>query len=69
MESVVEEVEHQGQTEGGPANSQSCEKLGGVEHSGGVFLSIRNQNDHDIDTEANVTTINDDYSIHFNYPI
>ena len=60
MESVVEDVEDQGETEGGPANSQSCENLVGwdvLSHSGGVdqsygLLSIRRQHDDDIDSEA-----------------
>ena len=65
MESIVEDVEDQRETEGSPANSQSCENLGGwdvLSHSRGVdqsgVLSILNQLDDDIDSEANKTTIN-----------
>ena len=60
MESVVEDVEDEGETEGSPANSQSCENLGGwddMNHSGGVdqtdgVFSIRRQHDDDIDSQA-----------------
>ena len=61
MESIVEDVEDQRQTEGSPANTQSPKKLDGfdvVRHSRGVHQRhgaslIRNQHDHDIDSEAN----------------
>ena len=62
MESVVEDVEDLRETEGSPANSQSCKKLGGwdVWHSQGVdrscgagVFSFPNQLDDDIDSEAN----------------
>ena len=60
MESVVEDVEDQRQTEGSPANSQSCKNLVGFNdfrYSRGidkycVFFSIRSQFDDDIDSEA-----------------
>ena len=59
MESVVEDVEDQGENEGGPPNSQSYKKLVGwnvMSNSGGVdqccFFSIRNQLDDDIDSQA-----------------
>ena len=60
MESIVEDVEDQRQTEGSPANTQSDKKLVGCDvmrHSRGlhqfhsVYL-IRSQHDDDIDSEA-----------------
>ena len=65
MESVVEDVEDQRQTEGSPANSQRCKNLagwnvfgnsGGVDQSG--LLCIRSQLDDDINSEAIYRTIN-----------
>ena len=61
MESIVEDVEDQRQTEGSPANSQSDKKLEGcdvVRHSRGVHQYhgapvIRSKYDDDIDGEAN----------------
>ena len=60
MESIVEDVEDQRETEGSPANSQSCKKLvgwDGFNYSRGVdqsgHFSILNQHDNDIDSEAN----------------
>ena len=60
MESIVEDVEDQRQTEGSPANSQSDKKLVGcdvVRHSRGVHQRhgasiIRSQHHDDIDSEA-----------------
>ena len=54
MESVVEDIEDERQTEGSPANSQSCKKLVGWFFE--VF-SIQSQHDDDIDSEANNKTI------------
>ena len=60
MESIVEDVEDQRQTEGSPANSQSYKKIMGrdvMRHSRGVNQTNRfpilNQFDDDIDSEAN----------------
>ena len=39
MESVVEDVEDERQTEGSPANSQSCEDSGGCDDMG-ISLSV-----------------------------
>ena len=75
MESIVEDVEDQRETEGSPANSQSCKKLVGFDDlkrsrgvdQSGVF-SIRNQRDDCIDSQANKRQQlinNSTYSIHF----
>ena len=66
MESVVEDVEDQRQTEGSPANSQRCKKLVGCEvmrHSKGIdqpygVFSIRSKHEQNIDSEAIIKTIN-----------
>ena len=60
MESIVEDVEDQTQTEGSPANSQSCKNLVGwdvVRHSRGVnqrhgVFVLCSQLHDDIDSEA-----------------
>ena len=60
MESIVENVEDQRQTEGTPANSQGHKELVGFDimrHSGGVYQRygasvIRSQQHDDIDSEA-----------------
>ena len=65
MESVVEDVEDQRQTEGSPAKSQSCKSLSGSNvsrHSRGVDqsygpFSIRGQNDDYVESEAIIKTI------------
>ena len=65
MESVVEDVEDDRQTEGSPANSQSCKNLVGLNvfgNSRGVdqsgLFSIRNQHDDDINSQTIIKTIN-----------
>ena len=65
MESIVEDVKDDRQTEGSPANSQSCKNLVGWNvfgNSRGVdqssCFSIRNQLDDDKDSEAFKKTIN-----------
>ena len=77
MESIVEDVEDERQTEGSPANSQSCKNLVGwndSRHSRGVDksyrpFSIRSQHDDDVDSEAIIKTIikTPRYIIHFVY--
>ena len=62
MESIVEDVEDQRQTEGSPANSQRCKNLVGwndLRHSRGIdqyycVFSIRSQYDDDKDSEARI---------------
>ena len=65
MESIVEDVEDQRQTEGKPAHSQRCKNFAGwnvfgnsegVNQSG--LLCIRSQLDDDINREAIYRTIN-----------
>ena len=63
MESVVEDVEDEGETDGSPPNSKSCKNFvvwnvlshsGGVDQTDGV-QGIRTQHDDDIDSQADKT--------------
>ena len=63
MESVVEDVEDQRQTEGSPANFKHCKKLVGFgwddfKHSTIFSIRIRYQLDEDIDSNAVNKAIN-----------
>ena len=56
MESVVEDVEDERQTEGSPANSQRCKKLVGWDDQSFGVSSTRSH--YDIDSEAYNEIIN-----------